>query len=46
MVNLMVESTTAIKESSQAIKETGAFVAEATGTMKELRDHFIKATRV
>ena len=45
MVRLMVESTTAIKESGEAIKETGAFVREATGTMKEMRDHFIKSTR-
>lgn len=46
MVKLMVESTTAIKESSGAIKETGAFVAEATGTMRELRDHFIRVTKL
>ena len=46
MVKLMVESTEAIKESSEAIKETGGFVKEATGTMRELRDHFIKMTKI
>ena len=46
MVKLIMQSATSIKESGEAIKETGAFVKEATGTMRELRDHFIKATRV
>ena len=46
MVKLMVESTNAIRESSESIKATGAFVAEATGTMKELRDHFIRVTKL
>lgn len=43
MVNLMVESTGAIKKSSQAIESSSAFIQSATETMKEVRDHFIRS---
>jgi len=46
MVRLMVESTNAIKESSEAMRQSSNFIATATDTMKEVRDHFIKAARI
>ena len=45
MVNLMIESTNAIKESSEAMKQSSGFIVSATETMKEVRDHFIKSIR-
>lgn len=43
MVNLMVESTNAIKKSSEAMERSSEFIQSAIETMREMRDRFIRS---
>lgn len=42
ITELVIQSTLAIKESSEAIKKSGQFIQSATEAMREVRDHLIK----